>query len=406
MEPSHRAAERVARASYGRLVAHLARRWRDLAAAEDALAQAFATALARWPEDGVPSSPEGWLLTAARRNLLQAARHQRVVGEASRALLAREEELRSVEPAALPDHRLQLMLVCTHPAIDPSLHAALMLQAVMGVDAARIASAFLVSPEAMTKRLGRVKAKLRANGVRFELPEPEALVPRLSAVLEGIYGAYTLAGSAALGEPSAALTEESVTLAEVVAALAPDQPDALGLLALIRACEARRPAQRDDAGRFVPLDRQDTARWDHAAIVDAGRLLARAAALGRPGPFQLEAAIQAAHAQRAFTGVTPWPEIFHLYRQLSPTVGARVGMAVAQAEATGDAAGALALLDGVSPEHAARHQPWWVARAHLLAKLGRRDEAEAALRRAVGLTQDPAVRAHLLARAAELAAAG
>lgn len=402
-DESHRATELAARRSYGRLVAHLAHRWRDLAAAEDALGQAFAAALERWPREGVPASPEAWLLTTARRNLLQGARHARVVDAAQRHLIAREEELRAVEPSALPDHRLQLMLVCAHPAIDPALHAALILQAVLGIDAARIASAFLVSPEAMTKRLGRAKTKLRANGIRFELPGPDELVPRLNAVLEAIYGAYTLSGSVTLAEPGAELAAEAMVLAELVVALAPDQPEALGLLALMSLREARRAAQYDPQGRFVPLDRQDTERWDRGRILDAGRLLARAATLARPGPLQLEAAIQAAHAQRAFTGVTPWAEIEQLYRQLTPTIGARVGHAVARAEATGDPSAALAMLDAIPAESVVRYQPWWVARGHLLGRLGRVAEAATATERAIGLTENPAVRAFLIARLAEVA---
>jgi RNA polymerase sigma-70 factor (ECF subfamily) len=403
-DESHQATELAARRSYGRLVAHLAHRWRDLAAAEDALGQAFATALERWPREGVPASPEAWLLTTARRNLLQGARHTRVVDAAQRHLIEREEELRAVEPAALPDHRLQLMLVCAHPAIDPALHSALILQSVLGIDAARIASAFLVSPEAMTKRLGRAKTKLRANGIRFELPGPDELVPRLTAVLEAIYGAYTLSGSVALAEPGAELAAEAMVLAELVVALAPDQPEALGLLAILSLCEARRSAQYDAQGRFVPLDRQDTERWDRVRILDAGRLLARAAALSSPGPLQLEAAIQAAHAQRAFTGVTPWAEIEQLYRHLTPTIGARVGHAVARAEATGDPAAALAMLDAIPAESVVRYQPWWVARGYVLGRLGRAAEAAAATERAIGLTENPAVRAFLIERLAEAAA--
>ncbi len=402
--PGWDAAERAARESYGRLVALLAWRWRDLAAAEDALADAFAAALAHWPRDGVPVSPEAWLITAARRRLLEAARHRRVVDDPAVAALFDPEPIAPDAPA-IPDHRLKLMFVCAHPALAESVRAPLMLQAVLGLDAATIAAAFLVSPAALAQRLVRAKAKIRATGMRFEEPEAADLPERLDAVLESIYGAYTIGAAITLPEPDAGpaatstsdLRAEALYLGRLVAALQPASAEAAGLLALMLYCEARRPARIDTNGRFVPLAQQDPRRWDAAALAQAEHSLRRASAIGRPGVFQLEAAIQSAHCQRAFGGSTPWGAIAELYAALvalAPRIGARIGQAVAQAEA-GDVPAGLASLAAL-PEDATRaHQPYWVALAHLRRLAGQQDAAAQALRRAIALTEDPRVRDYL-----------
>ena len=400
------AAERAARQSYGRLLAHLAWRWRDIAAAEDALAEAFAAALESWPRTGVPDAPDAWLMTAAKRQLLQAARHQKVVDDPAATILLPDENTPAPDmtTAPLPDDRLKLLFVCAHPAIDAAVRTPLMLQTVLGLDAQRIASAFLVSPSAMAQRLVRAKAKIAQAGIRFEEPEARDLPERTQAVLEAIYAAYTLGSDSTHAPDSAAsdLTDEAIFLADLAAALMPAQAEAAGLLALLLLCEARRAARFDSEGAFVPLHEQDAMRWDTALIRRADQILRSAAAMAAPGPLQLEAAIQAAHCHRAFTGgAVPWAGIAQLYGQLvalSPTVGALVGHAVAVGEASSAREG-LALLDALAaqagPRQLDNYQPHWVARAHLLARLGHTDAARACYTRAIGLTTLPAVRSHL-----------
>ena len=400
------AAEAAARQSYGRLLAWLAWQWRDVAAAEDALAEAFATALERWPRDGVPAAPDAWLLTAARRQLLMAARRQRLADDPALTVLWPDEHAAAPDAAALPDTRLRLMFVCAHPAIDAGVHSALMLQTVLGLDAARIASALLVKPEAMTKRLVRAKAKIRATGLRFEEPPADEWPERLASVLEAIYGAYTLHWGLADDADAGELAGEARFLAELVAAQLPDEPEALGLVALLWLCEARRPARRT---RFQPLHEQDPRDWDAALIAQADAALHRAATRRSPGPFQLEAAIQAAHTQGRVAGSVPWDGITQLYERLleiAPTVGARIAHAVALAHARPHAREGLRLLDAIEPGRIAAHQPWWAARAHLLAMDGSHADAAAAYGRALALTVEPRLRAWLAQRLqAEQAAA-
>jgi RNA polymerase sigma-70 factor (ECF subfamily) len=399
------AAEAAARHSYGRLLAWLAWQWRDIAAAEDALAEAFATALERWPVDGVPAAPDAWLLTAARRRLLMAARRQRLADDPALTILWPAADEPAPDAPALPDTRLRLMFVCAHPAIAADVHSALMLQTVLGLDAARIASAFLVKPEAMTKRLVRAKARIRATGLRFEEPEPQEWSERVASVLEAIYGAYTLHWGLVDDAASGQLAAEAQYLAELVAAHLPDEPEALGLVALLWLCEARRPA-RDEA--FQPLHEQDPRRWDGVLIARANDALMQAATHRTAGPFQLEAAIQAAHVQGRREGEVPWTDITRLYEQLlslAPTVGARIAHAVAVAHATPDPGAGLRLLDAIDPERVVSHQPWWAARAHLLAMAGAHAPAADAYGRALGLTVEPRLRAWIeQRRQAELTA--
>jgi RNA polymerase sigma-70 factor (ECF subfamily) len=401
------AAIRVARESYGRIVAWLAWQWRDIAAAEDALAEAFATALARWPAEGVPVSPEGWLVTAAKRHLLMAARRRRLAEDpAFTALLPAQDDAAEAAPA-VPDVRLRLMLVCAHPALDPGVHSALMLQVVLGLPAARIAQAWLIGTDALAKRLTRAKAKIRDARIRFEEPEAADLGQRVDAVLEAVYGAYTLDWNQAREDAASDLADEAVYLAELVASQLPEHAEAHGLLALLWLNEARARARRSADGAFVPLDRQDPATWDAALIARADERLAHAAGRGMPGPYQLEAAIQAAHASRLSTGVTPWADIARLYERLlatTPTIGARIGHAVAHARACDDAAAGVALLDGIDRDRVATHQPWWAARAYLLARAGRRDDALIAYDRALALTVPAALRAYSDAERARVAA--
>lgn len=388
-------AERVARESYGRLVARLAWQWRDIAAAEDALADAFAAALRHWPEHGVPDAPEAWLAAAAHRRLLHNARHIRLTQDPRVTTILAEAEAVASENQAFPDARLQLMFVCAHPAIPANVHAPLMLQAVLGLDAKVIAEAFLISPTAMAQRLVRGKAKIREAGLRFEVPDAQELPARLTAVLEAVYAAYTL-GRHVLDSPTDDLCEEAIFLARLITQIQPDQAEAWGLLALLLHVEARRSAQLDAEDRFVPLAAQNPTDWSGDLIREAEDALWTAANLRQTGPFQIEAAIQSAHAQRRTTGQTPWRAITLLYGvlvQQHASLGARVGQAVAFAEA-GSPLTAIELLDALQFE-AANYAPYWVTRAHVL-KLTGMPGREAALQRAIGLTDDPRLRNFLL----------
>jgi predicted RNA polymerase sigma factor len=397
------AAELAARASYGRLLAILAARWRDVGRAEDALADALVAALETWPHTGVPDKPDAWLLTAARRRLLDGARHANVAAAAEQELTRMlHERTDGTRPSDVPDERLALMFVCAHPAIDASARTPLMLQSVLGLDASRIASAFLVAPAAMSQRLVRAKAKIREAALRFEIPARHELSERLDAVLEAIYAAYGSAWDDVAGaDPRRReLTEEAIWLGRLVTRLLPEAPEAYGLLALMLHCEARRAARRDARGAYVPLAEQDVTRWPRPMIEEAERLLGIAADFKAPGRFQLEAAIQSAHAQRARTGETDWEAIALLYEGLlrvAPTLGARVAQAAALAEARDPGSG-LAALDAIPSDAVATYQPYWALRGHVLKRLGCVADAREAYDRAVGLSEDSAVRAFLLAR--------
>ena len=400
-DPARRIAEDAARRSYGKLLAWLAARSRDIAAAEDALAEAFAQALAAWPARGVPDAPEAWLLTAARRNLGKRARHAAVRKAAEPALALLEDERVRDDADAIPDRRLELLFVCAHPAIDPASRTPLMLQTVLGLDAARIASAFLVSPDAMGRRLSRAKAKIRDAGIVFALPAAEDLAPRLDAVREAIYAAYTCGWDEAIGADrgDSDLSGEALFLGRLLAACLPGEPESLGLASLMLHAQARRAARRDADGAFVAFDEQDRALWDADMIAEAEAALARAAAFGRPGRYQTEAAIQSFHVARLTHGKANWAALDALYEALSvfaPTMGTGVGRAAARLNA-GDARAALALLDAL-PDTRETYQPYWAVRAAAFDALGRRDEASTAYERAAGLAADPAVRARLLRR--------
>lgn len=401
---TERAAEDAARGSYSRLVAYLAARTRDVAAAEDALGDAFRAALETWPRDGVPGSPEAWLLTAARNRLVDMGRRMTVRDKsaATLTLVAEEAAERARSRSGFPDERLKLLFICAHPAIDAGARTPLMLQTVLGLDAARIASAFLVSPTAMGQRLVRAKAKIRDARIAFQVPDPADLPERLEAVLAAVYSAYGTGWEDVAGaDPRRrGLAEEAVWLARLIVHLMPDEPEVRGLLALMLYCEARRPARREADGRYVPLSDQDVRLWSQPMIGEAERLLTRTAAMGRAGRYQIEAAIQSAHAMRMTTGRQNWDSVALLYEHLAevaPTAGALIGRAAALAEERGPGAG-LAALDAIDPALVRDHQPYWAVRADLLTRLGHRDDADAAYVRAIGLSEDDAVRSFLQAR--------
>src|SRR5713101_5769351 len=402
-ESTHRTIERVARESYGRLVAYLSSHTRDVAGAEDALSEALVAALTAWPRDGMPQNPEAWLLTTARRALIDHVRHQQVVLASEPTLMllreGQEEMTLSVE---FPDERLKLLFVCAHPAIDPAMHTPLMLQTVLGLDAARIAGAFLISPKTMGQRLVRAKTKIRDGGIQFEVPQERELPQRLDAVLEAIYAAFGLGWDdmAGVDQRGRDLAEEAIWLARVLLQLMPGEAEVRGLLALMLHCEARRAARRGPDGQYVPLSEQDSQQWSLPLMAEAERHLAEVSSRGRTGRFQLETAIQSVHAERACSGRTEWVAIILFYEHLiriSPTLGTRTGYAAAVAEAKGPEAG-LAALDTIDLEFVSTYQPYWAVRAHLLQRLGKTSEAADAFERAIGLAEDPAVRQFLLQR--------
>ena len=299
-----RKAEDAARASYGKLLAILARRTGDIAAAEDALADAFAAALAQWPEGGVPDNPVGWLLTVARRSIGHTIGRRVTAEKASDLVAMLQDERDTTEASAFGDARLALLFVCAHPAIDDEAQTPLMLQTVLGLDAARIAACFLVSSATMSQRLVRAKRKIRDAGIAFVIPEPSEIQSRVAVVLSAVYAAYGTAWEDVSGadDKLAGLADEAIWLARLLVDLLPDEAEAMGLLSLMLHCEARRDARRDPDGGFVPLHRQDVARWSRPIIVEAEALLRAAASKISPGRFQTEAAIQSLHAHQRMTG--------------------------------------------------------------------------------------------------------
>jgi RNA polymerase sigma-70 factor (ECF subfamily) len=398
-------AETVARRSYGKLVAFLAARIRDVAGAEDALSDAFAAALSDWPLSGIPARPEAWLLTVARRRMLDGIRRRRTAEDAQDHLLLMTE-LAETDAAPVPDDRLGLMFACAHPAIEASIRAPMILQTILGFDAATIASAFLVAPATMSQRLVRAKTKIKEAGIPFHRPEQDELGDRLDAVLAAIYATFSEGWSDPEGTETRrrSLAEDGIWLGQLVASLMPNEPEALGLLSLMLHAEARRGARRDADGEYVPLAEQDPSQWNAPMIEAAEAVLFQAGAIGRIGRYQLEAAVQSAHVERRKTGRTDWKAIEQLYGALSAITGSPVvaiNRAIAITEAQGPAAG-LKALDMLSGDaRLAEYQPYWAARAGLLARAGVAADAAHAYDRAIGLEADPAVRRFLQKRREE-----
>ncbi len=394
----------VAHRSRAKLVAFLACLSRDVAAAEDALQEAFESALQRWPKQGCPEIPEAWLLTVARRKLIDRMRRDRENSN--------PDELENLagdsdpEPGQIPDRRLALLFACAHPAIDAAIRAPLMLQVVLGLEASQIASAFLMSPAAMAQRLVRAKAKIRHAGIPFRVPERGELAEpgesshRLDGVLHAIYAGFTEGWVDAAGTDEARreLAGEAIYLGRMLTELLPSEPEAWGLLALMLYAEARRPARRNQDGEFVPLAQQDTVLWDAPMIEEAEAALRRACGFGQIGRFQLEAAIQSAHVERRRTGKVAWSAILELYAALVNLTGSpvvQINRAVALAEVEGANAGLEALAEVDADNRIRSYQPYWAARAELLARTGAHDEAQEAYEIAIGMEADPAVRRYL-----------
>ena len=404
-------AARVARESYGKLVAYLAAASRDVPGAEDALADAFASALAVWPNQGAPSNPEGWLAKAARRRLIDAARRRRSADQGSETLELIDAELKEAADArdGIPDRRLALMFACAHPAIEEAIRAPLMLQTILGLDAAAIASAFLVSPAAMGQRLSRAKAKIRLAGVPFKIPEREDLPERLGVALEAIYAAFSHGWAEAFSDDPRGrnLAEEAIWLGRVVVSLIPNEPEAMGLLALMLYAHARREARRDAQGRYVPLSDQAVERWDQAAIEEAEGLLQAAGAHRRSGALPARG--------RGSVGPRRPPadrndglggDRRSLRRALRPdrlSGRRRQSRGGGRPCAWGPRRDWNCWTRWSAKGGLAGFEPYWVARADLCAKLGEVDAARSAYSLAIGLQTDPAARAFLIERLAALA---
>jgi RNA polymerase sigma-70 factor (ECF subfamily) len=395
--PARRAAERAARESYGRLVAFLASRSGDVAAAEDALAQAFAAALRQWPVEGVPERPEAWLhAVAKRRQVDELRRHVDDDRFAADWRALWDEAL--PEPDELPDRRAALLFACAQDGIEPAIRAPLMLQTVLGLTATQIAEAFLMAPATLGQRLVRAKARIKRDGLAFRLPDRTQLPARVASVLDAVYAAYAKGWSEPDPAAGVAMAEEAIWLATVVAGLLPDEPEAQGVLSLMLYAEARRPARTDAAGDFVPLSEQDVTRWDARMIQLATRLLHATNDEPASGRFQVEAAIQSAQVSRRLGGTATADDIVRLYDLLatlapSPVVRLNRAMAIAQRDGPAMALPLLDELDG--DERMATYQPYWAARASVLAGLGLRDMAQVAFRQAIGLSSDAAVRSWL-----------
>lgn len=393
-------AEGVARRSYGKLVAYLAARTRDVDAAEDALADAFAAALADWPRKGCPANPEAWLLTVARRKFLDAVRGRRREDTSDDMESMADSLAAAADESEFPDQRLGLMFACAHPAIDTGIRAPLVLQAVLGLDAARIASAFLLSPTTMGQRLVRAKTKIRQAGIPLRIPGREELPGRLEGVLDAIYAAFSEGWIDASGADVARrdLAEEAIYLGRLVTELLPNEPEAMGLLALMLYAESRRRARRDAQGEYVPLMEQRIDDWNEAMIEEAEQLLLRACATNAIGRYQLEAAIQSAHIERHRTGQANWAHVVELYEALlgytqSPVVAINRALAVAELRGAQEGLNAIEELAGDMRLRA--YQPWWAARADLLARTGQKESARQAYDIAMGLEKDEPVRIFL-----------
>ncbi|HEX4712805.1 RNA polymerase sigma factor [Phenylobacterium sp.] len=394
-----------------RIRAALAIRFRDLDMAEEAFAFASLRAVETWPRDGVPRDPAAWLYSVGRRRAFDIGRRAKVRGTAVHDAPEPTPDPETILMAAfepIPDERLRLIFICCHPALAPEARIALTLRTLCGLSVARIARAWLTTEVAMLQRLTRAKRKIRDARIRFEIPEPDAWGERLDAVLATLEIAYAQAYEDAAGASDAAeLASETLRLSGLLAELLPDEPEVLGLAALIRLTESRRPARIDAGGAMVPLSEQDVRLWDPRLIAEAVALMRRAADLGRSGRYQLMAAIHAAHASRIETGATPWGDIVALYDILltvRPSAVAAVNRAVAVAEAQSAEAGLAALAAVEGPERLNGWLPYQAARAGLCAMAGREAEAAEALKAALALHPAPAERLFLQRRLAALGA--
>ncbi|MFE6175496.1 RNA polymerase sigma factor [Streptomyces sp. NPDC056464] len=388
--------EAVFRAEYGRAVAVLVRFLGDIDLAEEAVQDAFATALRRWPESGVPPSPAGWIITTARNRAVDRLRREagRDERHAQAALLHAPDAPREEGPVR--DERLRLVFTCCHPALAVQARVALTLRLLGGLTTAQIARAFLVPEPTMAQRLVRAKAKIRNAGIPYRVPRDADLPDRLTGVLAVVYLIFNQGY-----EGEAGLGAEAVRLGRLLAELMPDEPEVTGLLALMLLVESRRPARQDVHGALVPLPEQDRERWDRDLIAEGQSLVRRCLRRGRPGPYQLQAAIQAVHSDAPTPRDTDWGQIRQLYDHLmalAPSPVVALNRAVAVAETQGPAP-ALDLVDALDLDG---YHVFHAVRADLLRRLGRGTEAVRAYERAIELSQNPAEQAYLERRRREL----
>ncbi|WP_369269110.1 RNA polymerase sigma factor [Streptomyces sp. R11] len=388
--------EGVFRAEYGRAVAVLVRFLGDIDLAEEAVQDAFTTALRRWPETGVPPSPAGWIITTARNRAVDRLRREatRTERHTQAALLHTSDA--PPEEGPVRDDRLWLIFTCCHPALAVQARVALTLRLLGGLTTAQIARAFLVPEPTMAQRLVRAKAKIRNAGIPYRVPRDADLPDRLAGVLAVLYLIFNQGY-----EGEAGLCAEAVRLGRLLAELMPDEPEVTGLLALMLLVESRRAARQDERGELVPLPEQDRGRWDRELIAEGQSLVRRCLRLGRPGPYQIQAAIQAVHSDAPTPQATDWGQVRQLYDHLlaiAPSPVVALNRAVAVAEVEGPAP-ALDLVDALDLDG---YHVFHAVRADLLRRLGRHTEAVREYESALALAENPAERAYLERRRREL----
>ena len=411
----------IFRREAGRCTATLIRVLGDVDLAEDAVAEAFAVAAERWPIDGVPPNPGGWITTTARNRAIDRLRrestrtdrhvaaHRLYVEDREGVARDRDPEMDDLDAFVdvVPDDQLRLMFLCCHPALAPDAQVALTLRLLGGLDTGEIARAFLVPEATLAQRIVRAKRKLRDNHASYRVPGPDELPARLQVVLATVYLVYTEGHTATTGDDLSrvALSREAVRLGRVLTELMPDEPEAVGLLALMLLTEARQPARTAPDGTMVRLADQDRSRWDRSLIAEGHDLVRACLRRNQPGPFQIQAAIAAVHADAATAAATDWSQIVALYDQLHalwPNAVVALNRAIAVAELQGPVDG-LAAVESLDPAPLDDYQPYHAARADLLARAGRPDDARAAYQRAIDLSANPTERDFLERQRAALA---
>ena len=388
---------RVFQAEYGRAVAVLMRAFGDIDLAEDAVQEAFETALRRWPSRGLPPSPQGWIVTTARNRAIDRLRRERTRDKRQvESMRLGAQDARIGQEVPVTDDRLRLIFTCCHPALGVPAQVALTLRLLGGLTTAEIARAFLVPEATMAQRLVRAKGKIRDARIPYRVPDEAELPARLRSVLAVVYLVFNEGYAASAGDRLVReeLCDEAIRLGRLLAELMPDEPEVSGLLALMLLVDARRSARVGTAGELVPLAEQDRATWDRGLTAEGQAIVLRCLRLGRPGPYQIQAAINAVHADARAVEATDWRQIIALYDQLlsiAPSPIVALNRAVAVAEIEGPAAG-LALVEGLPLD---AYHLWHAIRADLLARAGRKQDADAAYRIAIDRTENAAERRHL-----------